>query len=202
MMDEDAGFGYRLDSYAKFTGGVGKAARTEMSELLQTHFAKLKGSLSGSSPSERLALQMFGEVNHQFNMWCGFLTNYHIELVHECLYKQAVAWKFLGVCTRAIFGYLHKPRLEVAALQDLTDVNIKARIIWAIMQVHIRFNELLEVGFKAHPVLTRAMSSYIMKNRVDGSQMDALDKRVSVAETLAKATAADLKVLRKHKALG
>ena len=87
-------------------------------------------------------------------------------------------------------------------MQDLTDTTNKARIIWAIMQVHIRFNQLLKAGFKAHPVLTRAMSAYIMKNRVDGSQMDAMDKRVSVAETLAKATAADLKVLRKHKALG
>ena len=183
-------------------GGAGKAARTEMTELLQTHFTKLKGSLTGSTIADRLALQMFNEVHHQLNMLSGFVTNENTELVHECHYKQQVAWKFIGVCTRAIFAFLHPPRLEVAALQDLTDTTNKARIIWAIMQVHIRFNQLLKVGFKAHPVLTRAMSAYIMKNRVDGSQMDAMDKRVSVAETLAKATAADLKILRKHKALG
>ena len=38
--------------------------------------------------------------------------------------------------------------------------------------------EFIKIGFKAHPVVTTAMSNFLMKTRVDSSQLDGLDAKV------------------------
>ena len=144
-------------------------------------------------------MHLFAEVKIQISLLFSFKTDYFTELTCIYNYTDEVAWKFIGVCVRAIFDFLAPPRLAVAGLEDLSARPVKAQIIWAIMQVHLRFNELIKADFKAHPVLTRAMSAYIMKNRVDGSQLEAVKKRVSVVETQVKTTANELWVVKAHK---
>ena len=71
-------------------------------------------------------------------------------------------------------------------------------------------NSMIDCGFKAHPVLTTTMTSFVMKNRIDSSQLEAvvakcdlisksgagMDKRVGVLETNAKTVAADIKFFK------
>ena len=85
--------------------------------------------------------------------------------------------------------------------------------MWAILEVHIRMNSLISCGFKPHPILTTTMATFVMKNRIDASHLEAvvtkcdllvktttgLDKRVGVMETLSKTLQADLKACKAKK---
>ena len=69
---------------------------------------------------------------------------------------------------------------------------MKAQILWATLQVHNRINAIIKAGFKSHFVLTTAMSDFIMKNRIDVSQLEAVEKKITVV-------ANDLRIVKSHK---
>ena len=130
--------------------------------------------------------------------------------MNECNYPTKVAWRYLGISVRSLLNYLIVPRMEVAGLNDISSKANKARIIWAMLQVHVRMNSLIECGFKSHPVLTTTMTTFVMKHQIDSSQLEAvvtkcdlisksgaaIDKRVSVLETNSKTVATDIKFMK------
>jgi hypothetical protein len=195
-MDEDSGFGYKMDTHAKFSGAMGKSVRTELQELLEVLTIKIMGPIGGTSTAERLATHLSSAVVSQLNTLLSFFSDYHLVLTTNCHYPSKTAWKFIGVCFRAMCNYLMPPRIGVSALDDLKARPVRAQIIWATLQVHTMFNEIVKAGFKSHPVLTRAMADFIMKNRIDGAQLEAVEKRLGALETGAKTSAAELKTLK------
>ena len=90
--------------------------------------------------------------------------------------------------------------MEIAGLSDLSSIDTKVAVVWAMMQVHVAVNEIIEQK-KAHHVVTTSMSNFVMKTRVDKSHVDdalakaaesskaasALDKRVQALEAELKA---------------
>jgi hypothetical protein len=82
-----------------------------------------------------------------------------------------------------------------------------------VMQVHIRMNSLISCGFKPHSVLITTMTTFVMKNRIDASQLESvtikcdsvvksnagLDKRVGYLEVLSKTLSTDVKTLKAKK---
>jgi hypothetical protein len=209
-VEEDDGWGYRMESFDRYTGAKGKAVRTDLTTRVKNLTTTVKGSIVGQGPGQRLARHLLTEVVRQVSELTNFLTDYQSELENECNYPSKVAWRYLGITTRSIFNFLIPPRMEVAAVGDLGSRPSRARIIWAVLQVHIRMNALADCAFKSHPVLTTTMSSFIMKNRIDSSQLDAViakcdliskstgasDKRVGVLETNAKATAINIMTIK------
>jgi septal ring factor EnvC (AmiA/AmiB activator) len=71
--------------------------------------------------------------------------------------------------------------MDVARVEAL-DPPAKARVIWAVLQVHIRMDEVVKDNLKAHRVVQTAMANFNMRTRVDKSTVDALDKKVKDAE--------------------
>ncbi len=57
-------------------------------------------------------------------------------------------------------------------------------------------NPIISANFKSHSVLTTAMADFIMKNRIEGAQLDAAEKRISHLEAAAKTAVADIKVIK------
>ena len=56
-VEEDAGFGYKMDTHARFAGVMGKSVRNELKELLLVLTTKIRGAIGGTSVAERLAIE-------------------------------------------------------------------------------------------------------------------------------------------------
>jgi hypothetical protein len=110
-VDEDEGWGHRLESFDRYTGAKGKCVRTDITTRTRTLTTKIKGAIIGSGPAQRLARHLSSEVNRQVAAFTNFLTEYEGELEHECNYPAKVAWNYLGVCARAIIKHLVVPRI-------------------------------------------------------------------------------------------
>jgi hypothetical protein len=212
-VEEDDGWGHKMESFARYTGAKGRAVRGEISTKVKNLTTKIKGSVVGSGVAQRLSRWLTAEVIRQVSELLNFLTDYQGELVNECNYPDKTAWRYLGICARGILSYLIVPRMEVAGVNDIGARPTKARIIWAVMQVHIRMNSLISCGFKPHSVLTTTMTTFVMKNRIDASQLESvtikcdsvvksnagLDKRVGYLEVLSKTLSTDVKTLKAKK---
>jgi hypothetical protein len=195
-VDEDAGFGHRLETFSKFNGGQGKSTKSELSRKVLQVITRIRGTISGNDIAKRLARHLLTEVKIQVGRISSFFADYYGVLTDECHYTPKAAWRFIGVSFRAICNYLVPPRIAISALDDLAQRPIKAQIIWGILQVHNRLNSIISAGFKSHSVLTTAMADFIMKNRIDGAQLEAAEKRIGHLETAAKTAAADIKVIK------
>jgi hypothetical protein len=212
-VEEDEGWGHKMDNFDRYTGAKGKAVRSEITTKVKNLSTRVKGSVLGTGSAQRLARHLISEVLRQVSEFTNFLTDYQGELENECNYPTKVAWRYLGISARSIFNYLIVPRMEVAGLDEIGSKSSKSLIIWAILEVHMRMNSLISCGFKPHSVLTTTMTTFVMKNRIDSSQLEAvvtkcdlisktnngLDKRVGVLETLSKTVAADMKTLKSRK---
>jgi hypothetical protein len=62
---------------------------------------------------------------------------------------------------------------------DLKDPKVKAELIWATMSSHAILDRIIQARFKSDPVVTTAMSNFIMKNRVDKSAFTDLSSKVT-----------------------
>jgi hypothetical protein len=193
---ENAGFGHRLETFARFSAGQGTSTKLELSQRVLLAITRIKGTISGNDVAKRLARHLLTEVMVQVGLISAFFSDYYSVLIDDCHYTPKAAWHFIGVSFRAICNHLIPPRIGISALDDLAQRPVKAQIIWGILQVHSRLNSIINAGFKSHSVLTTAMSDFIMRNRIDGAQLEAAEKRIGHLEAAAKAAAADLKVIK------
>ena len=134
-----------------------------------------------NGPSEELAHSLGINTQTQLSNLLALMSDWHEELVHQCDYKTDVAWQFIGFAIRSVMDHLVPPRMEVAGVQNLDSSRAKAQIIWAVLQVHVRVNAIIDARFKSHPVVTTAMSNFIMKSRVDRSHVDSMGTKVADA---------------------
>ena len=128
-----------------------------------------------------LARYLICEVQNQLSELLTHCATYHHELEHQCGYDSKEAWLFIGIVVRAMFDFLTIERRAVADLTDLTSREGKAQIIWAVLSVHIKFNQIRDADFKSHQVATTAMSNFIMKTRVNGSSVDQMETKLTAA---------------------
>ena len=202
MIPED-GFGYRLKTFGLFSGRQVNSFRQDVSKKVACILSSVKGSLQGDGLAVELAKHLLLKVKSQLSELLSFLSDWHEELVEQCDYTSDTAWTFIGFAVRCIMDHLVQPRMEVAAVTSLSLNDSKALVIWAVLQVHIRLNEIIDANFKSHQVVTTAMSNFVMKTRVDRSQVDALGSKVveavkvaSVSDKKATTLEADLKSVK------
>jgi hypothetical protein len=214
-MDVHSGFGEEMSTFAKFSGeNSGKSVRAELHKKLVQLISTIRGAINGYGKGPSLARHTLDQTLTQVSFLFGFWSEWHMELLHMCNYTTGVAWKFIGVCTRAVMDHLVGPRMEVASLgPDLQSAVVKGKVIWAVLTVHKRMQEVIAKEFKSHQVITTAMSGFLMKHRVDSSQMDSMvvktteiskqhqgmEKFKSAQEATNKSVADSIKILKAKK---
>ena len=73
---------------------------------------------------------------------------------------------------------------------------VRAELVWATLQSYAIFQRISQAGFKSDPVITTAMSNFIMKHRVDKSDFDVLKVEVDKVSKNSKALDVDVKTLK------
>jgi len=198
LVDSEVGFGYRLTTMEKFTCG-GAPQRTEIGRMIAKQMKAIAGAITHTGPSATVAHAMLEGIKTQVSALLSFMEQWHSELLLQCNYETKEAWPFIGQCVREILNYLTPPRVEVSEIQDWSEPSNKAQIIWAMMQVHIRMEEMMESGFKSHSTVTTTMANFIMKTRVSESSVTGLEKKVKEVSVLpgkVAALEAEIKTLK------
>jgi hypothetical protein len=194
LVENDAGFGYRLNTVAKYNGG-GSPQRYQILELIQNLIDSISGTIVGMDPASSLAQYLLTKVRSQAEGLLTFMDQWNSELLNQCEYTTLEAWPFIGQCVRAIMNHLIKPRIVISKMEEWKSTESKARIIWAILQVHIRMDDVIINRFKSHNTITTVMSNFILKTRVSESSVADLSKKMKDLVTLpAKVTACDTEI--------
>ena len=180
VTDPEEGFGCNLKTFHDFSGKTA-AFRPSISRKVNSLWTKIRGSVKAQGLAGELARHLGNETRTQLADMLALISDWHDELVSQCDYKTEVAWKFIGFAVRSIMDHLVPPRMEAAGVENLASAESKSKVIWAVLQVHIRMNSLVEAKFKSHPVITTAMSNFIMKSRVDKSHVDSMGTKVTEA---------------------
>ena len=58
---------------------------------------------------------------------------------------------------------------------------MKVSISWAVLQSHILFDDIRAKKFMGHTVLTAALITFVLTNRVDPSMLTALEEKAEAA---------------------
>jgi len=171
----------------------------EITELVERHIDSVEGCRTSECIASHLAAHLANRVRHQVAQLLSWMEQWHSELLLQCGYQTKEAWTFIGQCVREIMAYLAPPRVKVSHLEEWKTLSNKARIIWAMLEVHIRMDEVIKAKFKSHPTVTTAMSNFIMKTRVSESSVADLTKKlkeVTGAASKAAALEAEVKNLK------
>jgi len=199
LVTPDQGFGFRLSTMEKFSGGNGAPERSEISSHVQRLVSSIQGSITGTDICAQLAHNMNNKTQSQNEAMLSFIEQWHGELLMQCNYATKEAWTFIGQCVRAMLDHLTPPRILVSHYQEWRTPENKARIIWAMMQVHIRMDEIIAARFKSHPTITTVMSNFIMKTRVSETAVTDLSKKIKDAANVSPKVAAleaEVKILK------
>jgi len=195
----DQGFGFRLSTMEKFSGGNGAPERAEISSHVQRLVSSIQGSITGTDICAQLVHNMNNKTQSQKEVMLSFMEQWHGELMMQCNCATKEAWTFIGQCVCAMLDHLTPPRILVSHYQEWRTPENKARIIWAMMQVHIRMDEIIAARFKSHPTITTVMSNFIMKTRVSETVVTDLSKKIKDAANVSLKVAAleaEFKVLK------
>ena len=202
LMDPEKGFGHQLDTYTKFSGRQA-SFRQVVTRRVNDLLLSIRGNLRTSGICADLSRHLCSETKNQLAEMLTLLADWHDELTNQCDYPSKIAWEFEGFMIRAIMEHLAPPRIEVASVSGLSSTRSKALIIWGILQVHVRLNEIIDAKFKAHPVVTTAMTNFNMKTRVDKSHIDDVTdkmkdsmKTVTASEKRLASLESELKTLK------
>ena len=183
LVRPEEGFGFRLPNHAAYMGRDSKPVKNEIQELVSSQIAAVQGVIPSEFDNKayELARHCLHQTTQHINFLLDHMSRWHLELTQQCNYSEAESWRFIGMCVRHVMDYLRVPRMDVARVEAL-DPSAKARVIWAVLQVHIRMDEVVKDNLKAHRVVQTAMANFNMRTRVDKSTVDALDKKVKDAE--------------------
>ena len=117
----------------------------------------IKGSQQARGRCAELSRHLCTETKSQLAELLALLADWYDERTNQSDYSSKVTWEFEDFVTRAIMEHLAPPRMEVASISALSSTKSKALVIWAVLQVHIRLNSIIDAGFKAHSVVTTAI---------------------------------------------
>jgi len=197
LVSHDQGFGHRLSAINKYSGA--SPQRYEIIELVDRILSTTKGAIVGEGLSSQLARHLCTRCRIQVESLLGFIEQCHGELLVQCDCDAKEAWPFVGQCVRSMMEHLVPPRVKVSGLQEFQSRENKAKIVWAVLQAHMRMDAIVEAKFKSHHTLAAVMSNFIMKTRVSESSVADLTKKVKEVSSVTPKLAsleAELKALK------
>ena len=86
-------------------------------------------------------------------------------------------------------------RSNVGMLDDPGHLHTKAQYIWAVLQCHRVVTDFTSVQFRGHTAIVKELSLFMLTERVDPSEMLALETKVSVAENSAANAKKEVKTM-------
>lgn len=61
----------------------------------------------------------------------------------------------------------------MAHLADLSTLDNKVSLIWAVMQCHTFWNDFIAVDFRGHPTIVKEISLFMLSERVDPKELES-----------------------------
>ena len=92
----------------------------------------------------------------------------------------------MGRVTGIIFVTLKSVRARAGGLEDLRSDVAKASYIWTMMQSMMLMQEIIDRGFQSHPVVMKEVMEFQLENRVDASQLEAINAEMKTLKTQMK----------------
>jgi hypothetical protein len=206
----DQGFAM-CDTYEHWIGaGSHVSYRAELSNQLRIYTEGVLGQIGvAKTPAHQLAQVLLNEVGMQWNAIVGFIDMFYLDLVAKCKFDAIKAWTLVAVCVAAIFEATQPFRSKVTLLEDSTKRDQKAAFMWATFQSHRVIQTFIAVQFQSHPSIVTEISLFMVRERVDPKEIEALGQKCKRAEDSATKSASEAKKLweshnelkRKHDAL-
>jgi hypothetical protein len=125
----------------------------------------------------------------------SLVDEFYLELTEVAKFPSERAWALVGRCVAAIFEVMKPYRAKVAMLQDPSALATKASILWAVMQCHRIMQRFIVVKFRGHPAFVKEMSLFMITERVDPSEIKALQEKVKSAQAAATMASGEVEKL-------
>ena len=106
------------------------------------------------------------------------------------------AWNLTAHCVRTVLDLLTKARACGGSYTP--DTRLK-RMMWGMLQAHKVQQDLLSVGFDAHPAVSHTLHVHLQNNCVTRSVFDKLAKQVGELEKKVKTQRSEIDVLKSKK---
>ena len=116
-----------------------------------------------------------------------------ISIQQRSLASKGEAWNLTAHCVRTVFDLLTKAR---ASGGKYTRENRLERMVWGMMQAHVVQEEMLKLGFDAHPAVSHTLHVHLQNNCVMRSVFDKLSARVNDMEKKLRTQATTIDTLK------
>ena len=106
--------------------------------------------------------------------------------------KDDEAWGLVTTVVSKMFKWLRVVRMGAASAKSHTNrIDQMAEVIWATGQCNMRMQELTEVGFKHHGVMSSALNHHLFNHRVPLTVHEVAVKRITLLEQQIKVTTSE-----------
>ena len=179
----DKGFG-ACTSRREWVGGGGmESYKLELTNNLKDFIAGIDGTIWKSTKGHSLARDMLNAVKSQWNDFLGFIDDFYGELTVVAGFSQTKAWELVGRAIGAFFQSMRVVRRRAMGIQDANSLENKALLLWTVLQGHRAAKTFIDLDFRGHPAIVKEMSLFMLTERVDPSQLTALEEKVSKVNT-------------------
>ena len=179
------GFGAPMGSYEIWDVGS-SCQRIQLTKLLTRKVKALTKLLTTRAPGDRLAKELLDQAEKQVIQLMLFITNFNQDLVNSCHFTPKAAWGLVGRCVRAIFTHLHGIRVELGECETFTSVDEKAEFAHTMIRSTMEMWDIIDNGFRTHPIVMREVQLFTLEHRVDAEQLEAVRALAKEARDLAK----------------
>jgi hypothetical protein len=158
-----------------------------LGKKLKDFTSEVLGNMTSGGGGNGLAKALLSEVKAQLYEFVGWVDEFYKELTEdEANFKAKPAWRLVGWCAAAIFDAMAEVRARVALLDDPTPLESKAHIIWCVLQCHTIMRSFIHVRFQGHPVIVKEITMFMVTERVDPAELEAMKTRLSDTDALLK----------------
>jgi hypothetical protein len=162
------------------------AYKHQLSGYVRDFCSGIKTNLRNATPSAKMVgFTLLSMVENQWTVLCQYIDGLTLELTAEAKFSKDKAWKLVAHCLSAVFEQMYEYRARVALLEDISTLQGRASLMWAVLQCHRIMEEVLNHKFRSHPSVVRVMSLFLLTERVDPKELVAIADRVKLAEAKA-----------------
>ena len=158
-------------------------ARTSVTPLHKTIHYEIDDMLGATvhKPLREIFKEMASDAKDQLHATTQWMSNTMEEESQDCQSGEEAAWFYV---TTAMTGFIKELRKERYCVldEDVPDlsgnVQLGAKVIWALGKARKTMQEITEAQFVAHQICVAATGRYMNLSRVTKASVEALDTRL------------------------
>ena len=185
LVKRNKGFGTNCDTYNAFDGSS-VAFKATLEDKISDAVTTLREGLDMSKKGDRLKDCFLRRGEVQARKILDFACSHYRTLTVVCKYDPKAAWTLVGRIIGAIFLCAKSIRAPCVGIEDLRPVEKRGLVLWTTMKVHNEIEDIIRKGFVAHPVIAAEVLEFQQENRVDASQMKALEASLAAVKVSVK----------------